>query len=63
MAPGRAADVSQDSTRCRADSEPAGSSHPDDVKPMGMHGREGGEGKVLSHIIENGVGKLVCTVT
>lgn len=44
MAPGRAADVSQDSARCRADSEPAGSARPDDVKPMYMYGIGGGGG-------------------
>lgn len=39
MAPGRAADVSQDSARCRADAEPAGSAGPDDVKPVYMYRR------------------------
>lgn len=43
MAPGRAADVSQDSARCRADSEPVGSARPDAVKPMYMYGRVKGE--------------------
>lgn len=47
MAPGRAADVSQDSARCRADSEPPGSARPDDVKPMYMYEGEGvGVGRV-----------------
>lgn len=45
MAPGRAADVSQDSAGCRADSEPAGSARPDDVKLMYMCTGEG-EGPV-----------------
>ncbi len=73
MAPGRAADVSQDSARCRADSEPAGSARPDDVKPMYMYGRDvcvcvGWRGryepvKSLSHIKKNGGGKFVTVVT
>lgn len=50
MAPGRAADVNQDSACCRADSEPAGSARPDDVKLMYMYGGEKGEGNSLSHV-------------
>lgn len=51
MAPGRAADVSQDSACCRADGEPAGAARPDDFKPMYLYGSEGGgEGRGLSHI-------------
>lgn len=42
MAPGRAADVSQDSACCRADSEPAGAARPDDFKPVYLYGSEGG---------------------
>lgn len=66
MAPGRAADVSQDSARCRADSEPAGSARPDEVKPMYMYGRERGgvePVKGLSHIKKDGGGKFVTVVT
>lgn len=66
MAPGRAADVSQDSARCRADSEPAGAARPNDVKPMYMYGSEGGRFepvKGLSHIKKNGGGKFVTVVT
>lgn len=55
MAPGRA-DVSQDSERCRADSEPAGTSRPDDVKLMYMYWREG-RGKVWAR--KSGGGKSV----
>lgn len=53
MAPGRAADVSQDSARCRADSEPVGEARPNDFKLMFMYGSEGGSFepvKGLSHI-------------
>lgn len=37
MAPGRAADVSQDSACCRADGEPTGLACPDDVKLVYMY--------------------------
>lgn len=60
MAPGRAADVNQDRACCRADSEPAGSSRPDDVKPTYMYGIEVGEVEDLSHV---GGGKFVTLVT
>lgn len=63
MAPGRAADVSQDSARCRADSEPAGSARPDDVKPMYMYGRAEGEVGAGEGPCHTFGGKFVTVVT
>lgn len=57
MAPGRAADVNQDSACCRADSEPAGSARPDDVKPMYMYG-SGRRGRVYHTLKRVVVGNL-----
>lgn len=61
MAPGHAADVNQDSACCRADSEPAGSARPDDVKTMCMYGGEGW--RVISyHALKMDGGKFVSVV-
>lgn len=62
MALGHAADVNQDSACCRADSEPAGSARPDDVKSMYMYGGEGGEGISYHTLKRMDGGKFVSVV-